>query len=70
MNPLPAPFTLEIPDHWSPEQALAVFELLNELTGTLWNRYDLAITELLAGELGQGDTSQLDLFDFDDSIPF
>ena len=70
MSPPPAPFTLEIPDHWTAEQALAVFELFNELTDTLWNRYDLAITELLAGELRQGGTSQLDLFDFDDSITF
>ncbi len=70
MSPLPAPFSLEIPDHWTPEQALAVFELLNELTDTLWNRYSIAITELLAGELCQDDTSQLDLFDFDDSLHF
>ena len=71
MSPRPAaPFSLEIPDHWTPEQALAVFELLNELTDTLWNRYSIAITELLAGELYQGDTPQLDLFDFDDSLHF
>jgi len=50
MSPLSAPFTLEIPDHWTPELALAVFELLNELTDTLWNRYSKAIIELLAGE--------------------
>ena len=70
MSPQPAPFTLEIPDYWTPEQALAVFEMLNELTDTLWSRYSKAIIELLADELCQGDTSQLDLFDFDDSITF
>ncbi len=70
MSPLPAPFSLELPDDWTPQQALAVFELLNELTDTLWNRYSIAITELLAGELCQDDTSQLDLFDFDDSLHF
>ena len=47
-----------------------MYELLNELTDTLWNRHSIAITELLVGELCQDDTSQLDLFDFDDSIPF
>jgi len=70
MSPLSTPFTLEIPDHWTPEQTLAVFELLKELTDTLWSRYDLAIIELLSGELYHGDTSQLDLFDFNDSAPF
>ncbi len=35
-----------------------------------WSRYDLAIIELLGDDLYHGDTSQLDLFDFDDSIPF
>ena len=65
-----APSTLELPDHWTPEQALAVFEMLHELTDTLWGRYNLAIIELLAGELDHGDTSQLDLFDRDDSPPF
>jgi hypothetical protein len=70
MSPCRAPFTLEIPDHWTPEQALAVFELLKDLTDAIWNRYDLTLIEMLAGELYQDDTSQLDLFDFDDSVPF
>ncbi len=65
-----APLTLELPEDWTPEQALAVFELLNELTDTLWSRYGLAIIELLADDLYHGDTSQLDLFDLDDSPSF
>ena len=68
VNSRRSPFTLEIPDYWTPEQALVVFELLNELTDTLWNRYSIELTELLAHELD--DTSQPDLFDFDDSLPF
>lgn len=70
MSPCRAPFTLEIPDHWTPEQALAVFELLKDLTDAIWNRYELTLIEMLAAELYQDDTSQLDLFDFDDSVPF
>ncbi len=70
MSPRRAPFTLEIPDHWTPEQALAVFELLKDLMDSVWNRYELTLIEMLAGELYQDDTSQLDLFDFDDSVPF
>jgi len=64
------PFTLKLPEDWTPEQALAVFEILNELTDTLWSRYDLAIIELLANDRYPGDTSQLDLFDRDDPQPF
>ncbi len=70
MSPRRAPFTLEIPDYWTPEQALAVFELLKDLMDSIWNRYELTLIEMLAGELYQDDTSQLDLFDFDDSVPF
>ncbi len=70
MSPCRAPFTLEIPDYWTPEQALAVFELLKDLMDSIWNRYELTLIEMLAGELYQDDTSQLDLFDFDDSVPF
>lgn len=70
MSPRRAPFTLEIPDYWTPEQALAVFELLKDVTDAIWNRYELTLIETLADELYQDDTSQLDLFDFDDSVPF
>lgn len=70
MSPRRAPFTLEIPDYWTPEQALAVFELLKDLMDSIWNRYELTLIETLADELYQDDTSQLDLFDFDDSVPF
>jgi hypothetical protein len=70
MSPRKAPSTLEIPDHWTPEQALAVFELLKDLTDAIWNRYELTLIDTLAAELSQDDTSQLDLFDFDDSVPF
>ena len=65
-----AHLTLDLPGDWTPEQALAVFEMLNTLTDTLWSRYDLAIIELLSGDLYYSDTSQLDLFDRDDSPPF
>lgn len=70
MSPRRAPFTLEIPDYWTPEQALAVFELLKDLMDSIWNRYELTLIETLADELYQDDSSQLDLFDFDDSVPF
>lgn len=31
--------TVDIPCYWSPREALAVFELLDELRGQIWERY-------------------------------
>ena len=63
--------TLELPDHWSPEQALAVWELLNELADRIWARYEIALVELIGADLEpERDPNQPDLFDPDDSIPF
>ncbi len=36
-----------IPDHWSPEQALAVVALLDDLREVIWGRYQLQLYELL-----------------------
>ena len=41
-SPLPAhlrPIPVEIPATWTPEQALAVFELLDEIRDKIWSRY-------------------------------
>ena len=70
MNTLSAHFTLPLPDHWSPEQALVVYQLLSDLAETIWNRYEIPLIELLTSELEQNNSSQLDLFDFNDPIPF
>jgi hypothetical protein len=37
-------------DYWTPEQALAVYDLLNNLAEAVWNRYEIALIELLAPE--------------------
>lgn len=37
-----------IPAHWSPEQALAVFELLDDLRDKIWAHYGLHLQQLLA----------------------
>ena len=39
------PFLL--PARWSPEQALAVFELLDDLREQIWHHYQLQLLELL-----------------------
>ena len=62
--------SVQIPDHWSPEQALAVWELLDEVTRRVWECYEVKLIELIQADLGQDDDSQLDLFDPDDTIPF
>jgi hypothetical protein len=41
-----------IPDDWSPEQALAVFELLDDLRHIIWERYELQLLEILKEQRG------------------
>ncbi|MGH8534132.1 MAG: hypothetical protein ACREV1_15795 [Gammaproteobacteria bacterium] len=45
----------EIPDHWSAQEALAVYELLNDIAEQIWERYDHHIIELLRPELDRDD---------------
>ena len=42
------PFIIQ--DDWSPEQALAVVELLDDLREVVWNRYQLQLHEQLRGQ--------------------
>jgi hypothetical protein len=44
-----------IPTLWTPEQARAVFELLDELREAVWTRYADDIQDLLREEQGHGD---------------
>jgi hypothetical protein len=60
-----------IPDYWSPEQALAVFELLDELRERVRECYGEQITEQMRVEYEQQQRSaQLELLPFDDELPF
>jgi hypothetical protein len=36
---------LQIPTSWTPEQAFAVFELIDELRDAIWRCYDLQLQE-------------------------
>ncbi len=60
----------DIPDYWSAEQALAVYEFISELQQQIWERYELQLFELLRQDLEEVDSDQLDLFEFNDEIPF
>jgi hypothetical protein len=42
---------LEIPDYWTPEQALAVYELIDGLRERILSRYEAQITDAFR-ELG------------------
>jgi hypothetical protein len=42
------PITVEIPVTWTPEQALAVWEVLDELRAKIWIRYSSQMQELMA----------------------
>jgi hypothetical protein len=48
------PTLLEIPNHWNPETALAVFELIDDLRDQIWSRYGLAIQDDLRRQLERG----------------
>lgn len=64
-----APFTDRLPEHWTPEQALAVHEALETLSAAVWTRYGPQIQQVLINEQ-LADSTQLDLFEFDDELPF
>jgi hypothetical protein len=70
MSTLASRFTLQLPDDWTPEQALAVYDLLNDLAEAIWKRYEIPLIELLAPEIEPQNTAQPDPFDFDDPLPF
>ena len=44
------PITIEIPATWTAEQALAVWELLDEMREKIWARYSFQLQDLLAEE--------------------
>jgi hypothetical protein len=58
------PITIEIPVTWTPEQALAVWEMLDELRKKIWVRYSRQLQDMLAE---QQSCPVLDNFDGDSS---
>jgi len=61
---------LQLPTDWTPEQALAVYDWLTEISATIWRRYEMPMCDLLEAEPERHDPAQQDLFGFDDPIPF
>jgi len=64
---LPNPY---IPHYWTPEQALAVYEFLDELRERVWDQYGEQIQHQFRLDCAEHDDAQPDLFDLDDEIPF
>ena len=58
------PFTVDAT--WTPEQALAVWELLDDLRDRIWTHYGLAIQDLMREQHIANDA----LDDYDQDLPF
>jgi hypothetical protein len=54
---------LQIPEYWTPEQALAVYELIEDIGEAIWNRYELALIELMQQDC-------ISTFEVDDDVTF
>ena len=52
---------LEIPAYWSPEEALAVFELIDDLRDQIWAHYGLQLQDLIKEQQQLHQTDQPDL---------
>jgi hypothetical protein len=66
----PARQRIVLPDDWSPEQALAAFQLIDLVRDHLWDQYGLAIQDALRGQQQhlEPDRRQLPLLRDDDLL--
>jgi len=75
MTDIPEPFTLPLPNTWTPEQAWFVQALLEDLIAQIQAHYGAAVQQWLSdlqAEEAAYRAPQHDLFeaDFDDPLPF
>ena len=62
--------SITLPTHWSPEQAVAVFEILDDLREHVWARYGMQIQQVLCDERGTAVPAAGDI-DIDEAdVPF
>jgi hypothetical protein len=66
MKPTPV---FHLPQDLPPKTAMALFDLLSELTNALWQQYESELVELIIEELNHSTASQ-QAFDFNDDLPF
>ena len=60
--------SITLPTHWSPEQAVAVFEILDELREHAWARHGLQIQQVLRDERSTAAPTAHDIDEAD--VPF
>jgi hypothetical protein len=48
---LPLAISLQIPTYWTPEQAFAVFELIDDLRDAIWQRYNVQLIDEFRDQL-------------------
>ena len=53
---LPLTISLKIPAYWTPEQAFAVVELLDDLRDRIWAHYDLQLLDQYREQYGPADS--------------
>ena len=59
----------QLPQDLPPKTAMALFDLLSELTNALWQQYESELVKLIIEELNHSTASQ-QAFDFNDDLPF
>ena len=60
----------KIPEHWTPRQALAVFDFISELQQQIWQRYEQPLADLIVADLEYEHPIDRSIEDFEDEIPF
>ena len=55
-NALPLTIPLDIPAYWTPEQAFAVVELLDDLRDRIWTHYGVQLLDQYRDQYGPADT--------------
>jgi len=62
--------SITLPTHWSPEQAVAVFEILDDLREHIWAHYGLQIQQVLRDERGTAVRAAGDISIDEADVPF
>ena len=59
-NPPPLTIPLNIPAYWTPEQAFAVVELLDDLRDLIWAHYDVKLLGQYREQYAPADSDHTD----------
>jgi hypothetical protein len=51
---LPLTISLQIPTYWTPDQAFAVFELIDDLRDAIWQYYNIQLIDEFRKQLKPG----------------